>query len=481
MRRFHESIPRSLSLSLLLAVVGCGTASSTGSSDDAAGGDAAGGETSEGGAGGEPVGGDAQGGGGDGGSPPEIELGDALVFRQTAPAVLVDTRAGSASCGVFAPIDGAERRIVIDLDDCGLDPSAADAVGVVGSFTLRTDSTASIDVRVGPSGAAVAGAPHTVGPIVSSTHGFVTLLGTDRAFVVEVPGTATADVVVELSAILVPEASGGDYMHLLDQPLRWYAANPNDDGFKDPWSRMDTVHQYSVLGAEEGATGMFGAVHLGPGVWRDERVAFHMGPAQANAPTKWSTAPVDAHFPWRYTSLFAVGAQDGQVELRASSDDVPPYDSGIEPWIDAIGWFSPSPTNGLVYRPLSQPLKASVKAVNEQSVRLTTGVAEAKGVVGTLVFELPPYNAEDSYRWCHIMVGATEDTFGGALGGGLEGPDWMTAGLNQNGKVTVRFVSKTDDEGAFVMHMHSYVSGIPVQADFDVPVEVHVEAMLTDP
>ncbi|NUO49400.1 MAG: hypothetical protein HOV80_11145 [Polyangiaceae bacterium] len=444
-----------------------------------AGGDLAPGTGGTGAAGGEGTGGDGVGGG-----TTPVELGPPLKVRETAPLVLVDTRGGNLpSCGTFPHIEGGTRQIVIDLDDCNLGDEAADAVGVIGAVTLRTDSTESLDVRIRSTDHTTS-PPLTVGPLVSRTHGFSTMLGsTDRAFVIDVSGSATADVVLELTALLVPEASGGSYVHLLDQPLRWYASNPNDDGYREPWYRLDTVLEYPVLGIEDGATGMFGAVHLGPGVWRDTPVSFHMGGASddpnANL-TTWSTAPSDAHFPWRYSSVFTVGASNGQVEMRSSSEHEPPYESGIEPWIDAVGWLSPSAIDGLVYRKLEQPLTATVTTTNDETVRFTTGIPEARGVVGTLVFDLPQWNTPQGYRWFHVMVGATEDTFPGALGGGLEGPDWMTAALNQNGKVTTRFISRTDEDGQFVMRHYAFTSG-GATGTFYVPTEVHVEFVLTNP
>ncbi|MDC0749327.1 hypothetical protein [Polyangium mundeleinium] len=140
-------------------------------------------------------------------------------------------------------------------------------------------------------------------------------------------------------------------------------------------------------------------------------------------------------FPWRHTSLFLVGAAGGEVELRSSSETEPGTESGIEPWFDAVGF---------------------------------------------LVFELPPIDPPQGYRWFHVMVGASADTFPGALGGGLEGPDWMTTELNQNGKVTTRFVTRTDAEGAFVMRHYAYTSG-GLSGVFDVPVTVRIEGALTKP
>ncbi|MDI1476881.1 hypothetical protein [Polyangium sp. y55x31] len=485
--RLSPFAPSLLSIALGLALAACaaGVDPKGGPSSD---GDGGSGDT--GGTGGAGVGGTGggNGGGGAGGGPSTPpELGAPLVFRETAPAVLVDTmNPAGAKCGVFPPIQGNSRRIVVNLADCDLGAATADVVGVIGSVTVRTTSLDDIDVRVEPSDAAISGAPHTVGPLVSATHGFVVMRGADGAFVVEVPGTASADVLVELGAFLVPKAAGGHYVHLLDQPVRFYAANPNDDGWKDPWPTLGTVHRYPVLGADQGATGMFGAVHLGPGVWRDAPVTFHMGPVQpagaGNDLTRWASAPADSHFPWRYTSLFMVGAEGGEVELRSSSETEPGTESGIEPWIDAVGFLSPSAADGLVYRPLEKPLETPEPVIthNDEDQRFTTGLPEAVGVVGTLVFDLPPFETPQGYRWFHVMVGATADTFPGALGGGLEGPDWMTAELNQNGKVTTRFVTRTDAEGAFVMRHYAYTSG-GASGVFGVPVTVRIEGALTKP
>ncbi len=455
-----------------------GSGADDASASDGEGAAGVGGETGTGASG--QGGGGVGGAGGSGAEAPE--LGAPLKIQQTSPTKLVDTAATPGVCGAAAPVEGANRTLTIDLDDCVIEaPGAAAAVGIFGSISIRAASNPELDVLVGPAGGSP-GAPHVVGPLVTTTHGFVTMLGADRAFVVEVPGTGPADVVVELTALLVPASEPAAYVHLLDQPVRWYASNPNDDGYRDPWYTMGTVHRYPVVGVEEGATGMFGAVHLGPGVWRDNPVSFHMGPPDASSPlTRWSTAPADAHFPWRYTSFFAVAAGNDEVEMRASSDFEPAHESGIEPWVDAVGWLSAEPAGGLVYRQLDVALRAEVVTENEETVRFTTGIPEAKGVVGTLVFDLPPYNPPQGYRWYHVMVGATEDTFPGALGGGLEGRDWMTASLNQNGKVTTRFVSRTDPEGAFVMRHHAYVSGGATGGAFEVPAEVRVEAVLTDP
>ncbi|MDI1431799.1 hypothetical protein [Polyangium sorediatum] len=459
----------SIALGIFLAACAAGAPSSSGAGSGGIGG----------------AGGGNGGGGAGGGPPTPPALGAPLVFREAAPVVLVDTtNPAGAQCGVVSPIQGNSRRIVVNIDDCGLGSAAADVVGVIGSVMVHTTSTESIDVRVEPSDAATPGAPHTVGPLVSATHGFVVMRGADGAFAVEVPGSASAHVLIELGAFLVPEAAGGHYVHLLDQPLRFYAANPNDDGWKDPWPTLDTVHRYPVLGADQGATGMFGAVHLGPGVWRDAPVTFHMGPAQpsgsGNALPRWASAPADAHFPWRYTSLFMVGAAGGEVELRSSSETELGTESGIEPWIDAVGFLSPSPADGLVYRPLETPLETPAPVIthNDEDLRFTTGLPEAVGVVGTLVFDLPPFDPPQGYRWFHVMVGAGADTFPGALGGGLEGPDWMTAELNQNGKVTTRFVTRTDDEGAFVMRHYAYTSG-GLSGVFEFPVTVRIEGVLT--
>ncbi|NUP12802.1 MAG: hypothetical protein HOW73_42735 [Polyangiaceae bacterium] len=479
------------SLGIALSLTACAAGASSGEtgSDDGvgAGGDGAGGDAAGGGAPGfGGFGGfDASsgaGGEGTGGGVTTPEIGPALKIRAVTPSLLVDTSSSTgARCGAFAPIGAGERRVVVDFDDCALDVDGASiAVGIVGSVTVRSTATTDLEVFVGPASAGSGGEPHIVGPLVTTTHGFTTLLDEDRMFAVEVPGNAAADVAIELTAVLVPESEDGSYFHLLEQPLRWYAANPNDDGFRDPWLTMGTVHRYPVLGDDEGATGMFGAVHLGPGVWRDNPVSFHMGPADAPDVTRWSTAPADSHFPWRYSSLFFVGASNGEVELRASSDFEPPTESGIEPWVDAIGWLSPSSDGGLVYRPLTAPLEATVVAQNDETFRLTTNLPEAKGVVGSIDFELPPFNPPQGYRWFHVMVGATEDTFPGALGGGLEGPDWMTAGLNQNGRVTVRFITKTDGAGAFVIRHYAFTSG-GATGVFPVPTHVRVDAVLTDP
>ncbi|WP_136927160.1 hypothetical protein [Polyangium fumosum] len=56
--------------------------------------------------------------------------------------------------------------------------------------------------------------------------------------------------------------------------------------------------------------------------------------------------------------------------------------------------------------------------------------------------------------------------------------DWLTAELNQNGKVTTRFVTRTDAEGAFVMRHYAYTSG-GLSGVFEVPVTVRIEGVLT--
>ncbi|WP_373044432.1 hypothetical protein [Vulgatibacter sp.] len=471
---------------LLCAAAGCGAADGDTTSENAGpiGGGGAGGQGGAGGAGGSGGSGGAGGAGGaggSGGSQQQPVQGAPLVFRSTERLVLVDTADAQASlCGTFAQVSGTSRQLVVDLDACGA-AIPAEAVGLVGSVTVDTTSTETIEVQVQASGAAVAGAGNVVGPLQTATHGFLTQVGSDRAFVVDVGGSDAAHVRVEMSAALVPEDAGGDYVHLLDQPLRWYAANPNDDGFRDVWPTTDSVLRYPVAGADEGATGMFGAVHLGPGVWRDERVGFHMGAAQpasaGNVLPRWSSVPVDGHFPWRYSSFFATGASAAQeIEMRASAAT---YDTGIEPWVDVVGYFSATP--GLVYRPLDRPLAFAPDIhVNDEDVRFDTGFTDVEGVVGTLTFDLPSWPYDERNRWFFVMAGANAETFGGALGGGLEGPDWMTAGLNQNGRVTVRFTTRTE-AGRFVMRHYAYVAGGSSEdpSYHEVTVQVRIDGVLT--
>lgn len=484
----------------LAALLLCGAACATGAGGAAGTG---GGTTTAPGTGGEPATGSGgatsgSGGGGQGGSggtpPATPELGAPLLFHPTSRVVLVDTTSPTAgACGAFPRIEGGMRRLVVDLDDCALGAGApANAVGVVGSVTVRTASTDAIDIHVEATDAAVPGPRYTVGPLQSSSHGFITRLGAaDRAFAIEASGAAALDVTVEISAYLVPAAPGGQYVHLLDRPERWYASNPNDVGYREPWSTLETVLRYQVLGAEEGATGMFGAVHLGPGVWRDEPCSFYMGPAEPagadNRLVRWATAPGDTHFPWRHTSFFMVGASAGhKVEMRSSAEGGAPWDTGIEPWIDAVGWLSPKADGGLVVRPLDVPVEVSDPVVtnNGDDVRFSTGIAEARGVMGTLVFDLPHWPYDEAYRYFNVMVGATQDVFPGALPGGLEGADFTTVQLNQNGRVTAFFVTRTDAEGAFVMRHYAYASGGSTGAPASlsaVSVRLRVDAVLTAP
>ena len=472
-------------LVLVLSSVAC--AAGTG------GGQGTGGETTGQGTGGHDAvttgsgGSGGQNTGGSTGNPPVP--GAPLLFQPTSRIVLVDT-ASPASCGAFPRIEGSARRLVIDLDQCDLGAQApAGAVGVVGSVTVRTDAPEAFEVRVEPTDADVPGPAYTVGPLQTTSHGFITMLGAaDRAFAVEASSSASLDVIVEISGFLVPADAGGQYVHLLDRPERWYASNPNDVGYRDPWSQMGTVLRYPVLGAQEGATGMFGAVHLGPGVWREELCSFHMGPAGSeSALVRWSTTPADTHFPWRHTSFFMVGAGVGdEIEMRASADGVLPWDSGIEPWIDAVGWLSPKAAGGLVYRPLGRPLQVNDPVVtnNGDDVRFTTGLSEARGVVGTLDFDLPYWPYDQAYRYFTVMVGASAAVFPGALPGGLEGADFTTVQLNQNGHVTASFISRTDAEGAFVMRHYSYASGGSTGAPASlsaVSVRLRVDAVLTAP
>ncbi|MFZ5445702.1 MAG: hypothetical protein ACOZQL_37260, partial [Myxococcota bacterium] len=337
----------------------------------------------------------------------------------------------------------------------------ADAVGLLGSLIVDSASGETFDVRVQPSGAAD-GAPNVIGPLQTNTHGVWTQLGSDRAFLIEATGTAAADVRFELAGVLVPEAAGGDGVQLLDQPVRWLATNPNDTGFRAPWTALEDVLHYPVLGAEQGATGMLGALHLGPAVWRSERVSVHLGPheptATTNTLTRWSTVPVDGHFPWRYSSFFVTPAGAGQeVELRASSD-TGAFDTGPEPWVDAVGFFSPQAP--LAFRPLSRPLVAPARGhVNDEDVLVSTGLSGIEGVTGTITFDLPVWPWDERNRWTFVHVAQDTTRFPGALGGGLEGPDWMTAGLNQNGRVTVRFVSRVTSGGQFAVRHYTYVAG----------------------
>ncbi|APR86105.1 Hypothetical protein A7982_11454 [Minicystis rosea] len=418
------------------------------------------------------------------------EPGAPLLFQLTRRIALVDTQSAGAACGAFARIEGNARRLVIDLDQCDLGPEApAGAVGVIGAVTVRADTAETFEVRVEPTGAAVPGPAYTVGPLQTTSHGFITLLGqADRAFAIEASGSTSLDVLVEISGFLVPAATGGQYVHLLDRPERWYASNPNDVGHRDPWSELGTVLSYPVLGADFGATGMLGAVHLGPGVWREVPSSFYMGPAGSDGPlVRWSTTPADTHFPWRHTSFFVVGAGLGkEVEMRADAEGVVPWDTGIEPWIDAVGYLSPKPAGGLVYRPLAKPLRVTNPVVthNGDDVRFTTGLPEARGVAGTLDFDLPHWPYDHAYRYFTVMVGATTSVFPGALPGGLEGPDFTTVQLNQNGHVTATFMTRTDAEGAFVMRHYSYASGGSTGAPAElsaVSVRMRVDAVLTEP
>jgi hypothetical protein len=216
-----------------------------------------------------------------------------------------------------------------------------------------------------------------------------------------------------------------------------------------------------------------------------------MGPAappgSENRLVRWATAPGDTHFPWRHTSFFLVGAGvEKEIEMRGSAEGVPPWDTGIEPWIDAVGWLSPEASGGLVVRPLDRPLEVTDPVVthNGDDVRFTTGLPQARGVMGTLVFDLPHWPYDASYRYFNVMVGATASVFPGALPGGLEGPDFTTVQLNQNGRVTASFVTRTDAEGAFVMRHYSYSSGGSTGAPASlsaVSVRLRVDAVLTSP
>ncbi|AKU91185.1 hypothetical protein [Vulgatibacter incomptus] len=465
-------------------------AGGTAGRDESTGGTGGTGETGgDDGAGG--TGGDDGTGGTGGVTPPRP--GRAMLIRPTSRLVLVDTADPQASrCGAFDRIEGDKRRLVVDLDDCSLDGAAPMAAGVIGSVTVRTASTDTFDVRVQPSGGAP-GPILTVGPLHSNTHGFITMVGDDRAFTVEVSGRASADVLVEMSAALVPEPDGGQYVHLLDRPERWFSANPNDAqcGFRNVWPKLESVHWVPVVRGGEGATGMFGAVHLGPHEWRDAPITFHMGPAgegdDVNTLSRWVSTPTDAHFPWTWTSFFATGASAAQeIELRASSEAINPWELGPEPWVDAVGWLSPRA--GLVYRPLDVPLEFDpVVTVTDQDVRFETGIPEAKGVVGSLVFDIPEWSTDPSqppYRWFHVMVADKAASIPTALGGCIEDFDWMTAALHQNGRVTTQFVSRTDDLARFVMRHYTYVSGLTHPVDeslFDVTVRVRIDGVLTNP
>lgn len=471
-----------------------GDTGGSGGSIGAGGGGGSGGSggTGDGGSGGTGDGGSGgtEGTGGTGGSTPPA-TGEPTLFRPNAPMVLVDTTGEQPGrCGSFETIEGANRRLVVDLDDCTLDDGTpATLVGVVGSVTVRTTSTDTFDVRVGPAGGP-AGAIHTVGPLQSATHGFITMLGDGHTLKVEVSGNASADVILEMSAALVPATDGGDYVHLLDRPERWFSANPNDAGcgFRAVWTTLEQVHHASVIRFAEGATGMLGTVHLGPHVWRDTPVTFHMGPAGATGDglNRWVSTPTDAHFPWTWSSLFLSGASPAQeLELRASSDGSP-WDVGPEPWVDAVGWLSPA--RGLVYRPLEVPLEfGPVVTVNEEDVRFETGIPEAVGVVGSLTFDLPQWTTDPSqppYRWYHVMVASSVDQFPSPLGGCIEDFDWMTAALHQNGRVTTQFISRTDERAGFTMRHYAFVSGLTTQVPerlFEVTARVRIDGVLTRP
>lgn len=469
-----------------------GTAGAGGEAGSGAGG--TGGNAGEGGTGGTGAGG--SGGTGGTGGTVEPEPGAAQLFQPLSRRViLVDTRnPETGACGTFAPVEGTNRRLVIDLDDCALpDGVPAEAVGLVGSVSIATASADTFDVRVQASDAAVPGAPNTVSPLTTATHGFITQLGADNAFAVDVEGSATADVLVEISAALVPAGSGGDYVHLLDVPERWFSSHPHDTycGFRETWGNIEKAFRYPVVGIDQGATGMLGNVHVGPAVWRDERATFFMGPAEAadagNLLPRWSSTPPGGHFPWSYTSFFMTGASPaGEVEVRGTSD-AGTGDTGLEPWVDAVAFLSPN--EGLVYRPLDQPLEFDpVVSVSDEDVRFATGIPGAVAVVGTLVFDLPFWNTDPSgapYRWYFIYTGKDADDFPAGPARCLDDRDWMTAAVNQNGRTSTQFVSALDANGAFTMRHYSVVSGLTDPntdpALFELTAKVRIDGVLTAP
>ncbi len=396
----------------------------------------------------------------DGGAPPPppppdagapVALGPAQVFVPLSTPVTFDRT-----------VTAAQRRITVA-------PPAmpASTVGVVGSLTFETASTETLDLHLEPAGSVM-----TVGPLQSHVHCFMVQLDAAGAFTIDVPGTATGTLRFALTAALVPEAAGGQYVHLLDQPVRWLATSPNDDGFREIWTRLSETLRYEIVGAAQGATAMLGAVHVGPHVWRDERITLNLGGAA------WASVPVDGHFPWRYSSFFLAPASSSQQLDVTASWASGIDDDGLEPWVDAVGYLSPSAS--LVYRPLPTARVATVQQDNNSPVQLSTGLSGVSGVFGTLTFDLPHWPYDERNRWFFVHVGADESTFPGALGGGLEGPDWMTAGLNQNGRVTVRFVSRVTPSGTFVMRHHSYVAGGSSEAAsyHRLTVQVRIEGAL---
>lgn len=424
--------------------------------------------------------------GGDGGmQTTPVALGAPQHFVPVGRVVLVDSADPQASaCPGVGGFTAQQRRVEIDLTQCvGLH---TDAVGFVGSLTVETAAQDTFDVRLEPSDAAVRSAPHVIGPLQTNGHGVLVQFGAQRTLVLEASGTAPARVRIDVSAFLVPAARGGDFVHLLERPVRWLATNPNDDGFKTVWSNLSDVIREPVLGADDGATAMLGTVHLGPGVWRDERITFHMGPANVMASSnelpRWSSVPVDGHFPWRYSSFFLAKAGDQQqVELRASSASGLD-DTGPEPWVDAVGYLAPHA--GLELRPLSRPLVAPPQVhANDQLATFSTGLTGIAGVTGTLTFDLPNWPFDERNRWFFVHVAKDEAQFPGALGGGLEGADWMTAGLNQNGRVTVRFTTRVTPAGQFVMRHFSYVAGGSSVAPsyHQVTVNLRVDGVLAEP
>ncbi len=331
----------SVVLAAVLAIAsGCG---GDGAGNEA--GDGAGGVTDPGGGGSGGTGatGGSGGSGGTSEEPGTPTPGAPLLFRPLAKGVvLVDTaNPANAACSGFSQIGAGNRRLVIDLDDCNLaDDAAADAVGFVGGFTVFSDDTETFEVRVASTGAADAGAPNRIGPKQSSTHGFFTGVSADeRTFAIEVGGSAAADLVVEMSTVLVPAEAGGDFAHFLDVPEHWFAAQPNlqwCSTHSDPFIDIDTVHRYPVVAGDAGATGMFGAIQLGTEVWRSERASFYMGPAlpsdAGNQLTRWVSSPPEGHHPFLYSGLFATGTSAaGEIELRATAHPEVGFDRGVEP------------------------------------------------------------------------------------------------------------------------------------------------------
>jgi len=131
---------------------------------------------------------------------------------------------------------------------------------------------------------------------------------------------------------------------------------------------------------------------------------------------------------------------------------------------------------------LSRPLVAPERVhVNDEDVTYATGMADVAGVTGTLTFDLPAWPFDERNRWFFVHVAQDATRFPGALGGGLEGPDWMTAGLNQNGRVTVRFTSKVAPSGQFVMRHYAYVAGGSAESPLyhRVTVNLRVDGVFT--